>query len=129
MKPRIGEPVLIGVAKEVERDNPFAAIFGGAEKSVIGGDRSYAHDVWVCISAEEDRCVIVKLLRRGKKMGSFEFGADEPQMIGYDWYPINKCSEETLKTMTGYSLADDLLAVVNAQLELAKNCSEKNHDN
>jgi hypothetical protein len=109
MLPKVGEPVLIGTAKEVERDNPFASVFGGSAKMTIGGDRSYSHDVWVCLSVEEDRCIVMKLCRKGEKPGQFNFGSREPYMIHYEEYPIMKCSEQTLRAMTGYELTDDLM--------------------
>ena len=115
MVPKVGEPVLIGTAKEEQRDNPFASVFGGETKMTIGGDRSFSHDVWVCLSAEEDRCIVMKLCRKGEQPGQFNFGSREPYMIHYSQYPILKCSEQTLRAMTGYELTDNLLELVNVQ--------------
>jgi len=113
MKPKIGEPILIGNMKEFEAPNMFD---GGATMIKIGGDRSFSHDVWVCLSTEEDRCIIMKLCNKGDKPHWINFGSTQPMMIEYERYPIYKCSEETLNAMTGYSYSDNLLNVVKKQL-------------
>jgi hypothetical protein len=129
MKPKIGEAILIGNAKEKEVDNPFSGMFGGGEKITIGGDRSFSHDVWVCLSAEEDRCVVAKLCAKSEEPNSFNFGSTKPYMLEYDIYPISRCNETTLKAMTGYEIDDDLLAIIETQLKTEERENKKVENN
>jgi len=117
MKPKIGEPILIGNMNECEVPNMFD---GGETMIKIGGDRSFSHDVWVCLAVEDDRCVAMKLCSHTEKPSWINFGSTQPMMIEYSRYPIYKCSEETLEAMTGYKITDDLLSAVKKQIEEMK---------
>ena len=112
MKPKIGEAVLVGNMKTKETPSIF-----GDTVTVIGGDRSFSHDVWVCLAVEEDRCILQKLCSKDDKPSTFNFGSTKPYMLEYDWFPILKCSEETFKAMTGYSFTDNLLEIIQKQTE------------
>lgn len=112
MIPKVGEAILIGAMKTTEHPeiNPFGE--GGIITVLRGGDRSYCHDIWVCIAVEDDRCAIKKLLKHGEQPGYLDFGSIDAQMILYNEYPIMKCTEKMLVAMTGYSYEDDLLKIV-----------------